>query len=65
MTWRSGWASAPQFSEGRSAAQWVQHFLDQSEVPDHDAFRRTGLYLAPDQERVGWPTSRVIPWPTR
>jgi len=43
----------PAFAEGRTAAQWLQHFLDQSEVPDHDAFRRTGLYLAPDQERVG------------
>ena len=42
-----------QFSEGRSAAQWVQHFLDQSEVPDHDAFRRTGFYSAADQERTG------------
>jgi anaerobic dimethyl sulfoxide reductase subunit A len=43
----------PAFSEGRSAADWVQHFLDQSELPDHAEFRRTGLYLAPDQERVG------------
>ena len=42
-----------QFSEGRSAAQWVQHFLDQSEVPDHDAFRQTGFYGAADQERTG------------
>lgn len=41
------------FSEGRSPAQWIQHFLDASEIPDHDAFRRTGVYLAPDQERVG------------
>jgi anaerobic dimethyl sulfoxide reductase subunit A len=41
------------FAEGRSAAQWLQSFLDQSEVPDHEAFRSTGLYLAPDQERVG------------
>jgi anaerobic selenocysteine-containing dehydrogenase len=43
----------PAFSEGRSAAMWVQHFLDQSEVPDHAEFRRSGLYLAADQERVG------------
>jgi len=43
----------PAFSEGRSAAQWIQHFLDQSEVPDHEAFRRSGVYLAPDQERSG------------
>lgn len=48
---RMGFEAA--FSEGRSAAQWIQHFLDQSEIPDPEAFRRTGLYLAPDQERVG------------
>jgi anaerobic dimethyl sulfoxide reductase subunit A len=41
------------FSEGRSASAWLQRFLDESEVPDHEEFRRTGLYLAPDQERVG------------
>lgn len=43
----------PAFSEGRSASQWIQHFLDQSEVTDPEAFRRTGFYLAADQERVG------------
>ena len=41
------------FSEGRSEAEWIQHFIEQSEIPDHDAFRRTGLYLAPEQARVG------------
>ncbi len=41
------------YTEGRSAAEWIQHFLDQSEVPDSAEFRRTGLYMAPDQERVG------------
>jgi anaerobic dimethyl sulfoxide reductase subunit A len=41
------------FPEGRSEAEWVQHFLEQSEISDHDAFRRTGLYLAPEQDRVG------------
>jgi len=41
------------FSEGRSAAEWIQLFLDQSEVPDQDAFRESGIYINPDQERVG------------
>lgn len=41
------------FSEGRSAAQWIEHFLDQSEINDRAAFRQSGVYLAPDQERVG------------
>ncbi len=42
-----------QFSEGRSAGQWVEHFIAQSEVPDPLEFRRSGVYLAAEQERVG------------
>jgi anaerobic dimethyl sulfoxide reductase subunit A len=41
------------FTEGRTAAQWVDSFLDASEIPDREAFKRTGIYLAADQERVG------------
>jgi anaerobic dimethyl sulfoxide reductase subunit A len=41
------------FSQGRSAAEWVQHFIEQSEITDPEAFRRTGIYWAPEQERVG------------
>jgi anaerobic dimethyl sulfoxide reductase subunit A len=41
------------FSGGRSAAEWIHHFISESEVADPDEFRRTGIYLAPDQERVG------------
>ena len=41
------------FSEGRSTAAWVEQFIAQSEVPDPAEFRRTGVYIAPDQERVG------------
>jgi anaerobic dimethyl sulfoxide reductase subunit A len=44
---------AEQFSEGRSAAQWIEHFLAESEITDLDEFRRSGIYLAPDQERAG------------
>jgi anaerobic dimethyl sulfoxide reductase subunit A len=43
----------PAFTEGRSAADWVQRFIAQSEIPDPDEFRRTGITLAPDQARVG------------
>jgi anaerobic dimethyl sulfoxide reductase subunit A len=43
----------PAFSEGRSAGEWVQHFIAQSEITDSAEFRRTGIYLAPDHERVG------------
>jgi anaerobic dimethyl sulfoxide reductase subunit A len=41
------------FSEGRSAADWVQHLIEQSEIPDPAAFRATGVHLGADQERVG------------
>jgi anaerobic dimethyl sulfoxide reductase subunit A len=41
------------FSEGRSAAQWIQHFLEESEIPDPSEFRRSGLYAARENERVG------------
>jgi anaerobic dimethyl sulfoxide reductase subunit A len=43
----------PGFSEGRTAAEWIAHFIEQSEIPDAGEFRDTGVYLAPDQERVG------------
>jgi anaerobic dimethyl sulfoxide reductase subunit A len=42
-----------EFSGGRSAAEWITHFIEQSVVPDPQEFRRSGIYLAPDQERVG------------
>ena len=42
-----------EFSGGRSASQWIDSFLASSEVPDHDEFKRTGVYCAPEQERVG------------
>jgi anaerobic dimethyl sulfoxide reductase subunit A len=43
----------PAFSENRSAKAWVAHFMSQTEVPDLAEFRRSGLYLFPEQERVG------------
>ena len=52
----------PAFSGGRSAAEWIDHFIAESEVPDPDEFRRTGIYLAPDQERVGLADFAADPW---
>ncbi len=48
---RLGFGAA--FSEGRSAAAWVERFIALSEIPDPDAFRRTGIYRGPAAERVG------------
>lgn len=42
-----------QFSENHSAQEWIQIFIEQSEIPDPAAFRNSGIYLAPDQERIG------------
>lgn len=48
---RMGFGEA--FSGGRTAAQWMTRFIEKSEIPDAEAFRRTGVYFAPEQERVG------------
>ena len=42
-----------EFSEGRSSAEWISHFIAESEISDPDEFRRTGFYRSPDPERVG------------
>jgi anaerobic dimethyl sulfoxide reductase subunit A len=42
-----------EFSEGRDASAWIDSFIAESEIPDPEEFKRTGIYLAPDRERVG------------
>jgi len=42
-----------EFSEGRSAADWINHFIAESEIPDAEAFRQTGIYRPTDPERSG------------
>lgn len=42
-----------EFSERRNAAEWIDHFLVQSEIPDVKEFRRTGIYIGAEQERCG------------
>jgi len=41
------------YSERRSAGQWIDHFLAESEVPDAEEFRRTGIYIGGEQARFG------------
>jgi anaerobic dimethyl sulfoxide reductase subunit A len=41
------------FSEGRSAEEWLKSFCAGSEVPDYEEFKRTGIYMGADQLRVG------------
>ena len=42
-----------EYSEGRNVAQWLEHFLDNSEIEDAEEFRRTGFYTGAEQERCG------------
>ncbi|MBN2552006.1 MAG: molybdopterin-dependent oxidoreductase [Spirochaetales bacterium] len=42
-----------EYSLGRSAGEWLECFLEESEIPDADEFRRTGIYSGPEQERCG------------
>ena len=44
---------ADQFTGGRTASEWVQAFIDQSEVDNQETFKRTGIYFGAEQERVG------------
>jgi anaerobic dimethyl sulfoxide reductase subunit A len=41
------------YSEGRDAAAWLDAFIADSEIPDAEEFRRTGIHWGADQERVG------------
>jgi anaerobic dimethyl sulfoxide reductase subunit A len=41
------------FSEKRTASEWLAFLLEESEIADREAFRSTGLYLGKDQKRVG------------
>lgn len=40
-----------EYSEGRSASQWIDRFLEDSDIPDPAAFKRDGLFIAEEQER--------------
>jgi len=42
-----------EFSEGKSATEWLDSFIADSAVPDYDEFKRTGIFIKADQARVG------------
>ncbi len=44
---------SPAFSEGKDEEAWLRQFVAESEVPDYEEFKRTGIYLGADQMRVG------------
>jgi anaerobic dimethyl sulfoxide reductase subunit A len=41
------------FSEGKSSDEWIESFVANSEVPDYEEFKRTGIYQGADRLRVG------------
>ena len=41
------------YSEGKDAESWLRSLVADSEVPDYEEFRRTGIHLGRDQLRVG------------
>jgi anaerobic dimethyl sulfoxide reductase subunit A len=41
------------FTQDRTADQWIDRFLEQSEVPDPERFKREGIYAGEDQARIG------------
>jgi anaerobic dimethyl sulfoxide reductase subunit A len=42
-----------EFTQGRDAGEWLRACIADSEIPDEAEFRRTGIHLGPEQERVG------------
>ena len=58
------------FHEGKDAAAWVDRILADSGIPDPAAFKATGIYIAPEQERVGLadfaadPVANPLPTPS-
>ncbi len=41
------------FTESRTEKQWLDHFLENSEVEDRAAFKKTGIYAVEDQSYIG------------
>lgn len=41
------------FTAGRSAGEWIERFLECSEIADPELFKRNGIYFGPGQERTG------------
>ena len=41
------------FTEGKDEEAWLRDFVADSEIPDDEEFRRTGIHFGADQERVG------------
>jgi len=41
------------YSEGKTAFQWIEQFIDESEITDPELFKQTGIYSGKEQMRIG------------
>ena len=41
------------YSEGKTAAQWIEQFAAESVITDYEDFKQTGIYGGQDQMRIG------------
>jgi anaerobic dimethyl sulfoxide reductase subunit A len=48
---RLGFSQA--YSEGKTASQWIEQFIDNSEITDPEHFKQTGIYSGKKQMRIG------------
>jgi anaerobic dimethyl sulfoxide reductase subunit A len=44
---------ADSYSEGKSASDWIEQFISESEITDPEAFKQTGIYRGKAQMRIG------------
>ncbi len=42
------------FTGGRTASQWLERFIDESEITDPEAFRKTGMYNRAERKRYAF-----------
>ena len=50
----------PAFTGGRTAAEWIDAFIADSEIADAGKFKASGVYFGPDTGGSAWPISRPI-----
>jgi anaerobic dimethyl sulfoxide reductase subunit A len=42
-----------EFSEGKNEEEWLRSFVKESDIPDYEAFKKSGLFMGKNQQRVG------------
>ena len=42
-----------EFSEGKNEEEWLRSFVEDSDIPDYDEFKLSGIFWGKDQFRVG------------